>query len=80
VVLQGDVTSIISMNPRGGRLLRISAAFDRKIVQTKETLDEVKDREDRCRIVEKKYITSDRLSQDRQKKYQKLRAELQQAE
>lgn len=85
VVLQGDVTSIISMNPRERREiideLAGVAAFDRKIVQAKETLDEVKDREDRCRIVEKELITQrDRLSQDRLKaeKYQKLRAELQQ--
>jgi len=45
------------MNPRERREiideLAGVAAFDRKIVQTKETLDEVKDREDRCRIVEK---------------------------
>jgi chromosome segregation protein len=85
VVLQGDVTSIISMNPRERREiideLAGVAAFDRKIVQAKETLDEVKDREDRCHIVEKELITQrDRLSQDRLKaeKYQKLRAELQQ--
>ena len=84
VVLQGDVTSIISMNSRERRLiideLAGVAAFDRKIVQAKDTLDEVKEKEDRCRIVEKELITQrDRLSQDRLKaeKYQKLRAELQ---
>lgn len=84
VVLQGDVTSIISMNSRERREiideLAGVAAFDRKIVQAKDTLDEVKEREDRCRIVEKELITQrDRLSQDRLKaeKYQKLRAELQ---
>ena len=84
VVLQGDVTSIISMNSRERREiideLAGVTAFDRKIVQAKDTLDEVKDREDRCRIVEKELITQrDRLSQDRLKaeKYQKLRAELQ---
>jgi len=85
VVLQGDVTSIISMNSRERREiideLAGVATFDRKIVLAKETLDEVKDREDRCRIVEKELITQrDRLFQDRTKaeKYQKLRAELQQ--
>ncbi len=85
VVLQGDVTSIISMNPRERREiideLAGVAAFDRKIVQAKETLDEVKEREDRCRIVENELIAQrDRLSQDRTKaeKYQKLRVELQQ--
>jgi len=85
VVLQGDVTSIISMNSRERREiideLAGVATFDRKIVQAKETLDEVKEREDRCRIVEKELIAQrDRLAQDRTKaeKYQKLRAELQQ--
>jgi len=33
----------------------------------KETLDEVKDREDRCHIVEKELITQRDLSQDRLK-------------
>lgn len=85
VVLQGDVTSIISMNSRERREiideLAGVAAFDRKIAQAKETLDEVKEREDRCRIVEKELIAQrERLSLDRLKaeKYQKLRAELQQ--
>lgn len=84
VVLQGDVTSIISMNSRERREiideLAGVAAFDRKIVQTKQTLDSVKEREDSCRIIEKELIAQrDRLSQDRLKaeKYQKLRAELQ---
>ena len=85
VVLQGDVTSIISMNPRERREiideLAGVATFDRKIVQAKGTLDEVKGREDSCRIVEKELIAQrDRLSQDRLKaeKYQKLRVELHQ--
>ncbi|MBW4574056.1 MAG: chromosome segregation protein SMC [Aphanothece sp. CMT-3BRIN-NPC111] len=84
VVLQGDVTSIISMNSRERREiideLAGVAAFDRKIVQAKETLEAVKEREDKCRIVEVELIAQrDRLSQDRVKaeKYQKLRAELQ---
>ncbi len=83
VVLQGDVTSIISMNPRERREiideLAGVATFDRKITQAKETLDEVKDREDSCRIVERELIAQrDRLSQDRIKaeRYQKLRVEL----
>ncbi|MBD1836248.1 chromosome segregation protein SMC [Cyanobacteria bacterium FACHB-472] len=87
VVLQGDVTGIISMNPRERREiideLAGVAAFDRKIVQAKETLDSVKEREDSCRIVEAELIAQrDRLSQDRIKaeKYQKLRAELHQKE
>ena len=85
VVLQGDVTGIISMNPRARREiideLAGVAAFDRKIVQTRKTLDEVKEREDRCRIVESELIAQrDRLANDRIKaeKYQKLKLALQQ--
>ncbi len=84
VVLQGDVTSIISMNSRDRREiideLAGVAAFDRKIVQTKETLAQVKEREDDCRIIEQELITQrDRLAADRIKaeKYQQLRAEIQ---
>ena len=84
VVLQGDVTSIISMNSRERREiideLAGVAAFDRKIVQTKETLTQVKQREDDCRIIEQELIAQrDRLASDRIKaeKYQKLRAEIQ---
>jgi len=84
VVLQGDVTRIISMNPRERREiideLAGVAAFDRKINQAKEKLDAVKDREDKYRIVEQELIAQrDRLAQDRIKaeKYKKLRQELQ---
>ncbi len=84
VVLQGDVTRIISMNPRERREiideLAGVASFDRKIVQAREKLDAVKDREDKYRIVERELIDQrDRLSQDRAKaeKYKKLRAEMQ---
>lgn len=83
VVLQGDVTRIISMNPRERREiideLAGVASFDRKIVQAREKLDAVKDREDRYRIVERELMDQrDRLSQDRTKaeKYKKLRAEM----
>jgi len=82
VVLQGDVTSIISMNARERREiideLAGVAAFDRKINQAKKTLEEVKDKEDSCRIIETELTAQcDRLSQDKAKaeKYQKLRAE-----
>ncbi|MDH6061576.1 chromosome segregation protein SMC [Chrysosporum bergii ANA360D] len=82
VVLQGDVTSIISMNARERReiideLAGVSA-YDRKITQAKKTLDEVKDKEDSCRIIERELTHQrDRLSQDRGKaeKYQRLRTE-----
>lgn len=83
VVLQGDVTAIISMNSKDRRAiideLAGVAAFDRKIAQAKSKLDEVKEREDRCRIVEQELIRSrERLDKDRVKaeKYQKLRTEL----
>ncbi|MBD2462673.1 chromosome segregation protein SMC [Oscillatoria sp. FACHB-1407] len=84
VVLQGDVTSIISMHPRERREiideLAGVAAFDRKISQAKEKLDAVKEREEKFRIVEKELIAQrDRLAQDRLKaeKYQRLRGEFQ---
>jgi chromosome segregation protein len=84
VVLQGDVTGIISMNAQQRREiideLAGVAAFDRKITQAKETLNQVKDKEDSCRIIESELIAQrDRLSQDRAKaeKYQKLRTEFQ---
>lgn len=83
VVLQGDVTSIISMNPRERREiideLAGVAAFDRKIALAKEKLEQVKETEERNRIVEQELRAQlERLSQDRAKaeKYQKLRAEL----
>jgi chromosome segregation protein len=84
VVLQGDVTSIISMNPRERREiideLAGVGAFDRKIHQAKDKLDAVKEREEKFRIVEKELIAQrDRLAQDRLKaeKYQRLKLELQ---
>lgn len=84
VVLQGDVTGIISMNPRERRQiideLAGVAAFDRKINQAKEKLEAVKEHEERFQIVERELIIQrDRLAQDRVKaeKYQKLRTRLQ---
>ncbi|ASC73847.1 chromosome segregation protein SMC [Halomicronema hongdechloris C2206] len=84
VVLQGDVTSIISMNSRERREiideLAGVAAFDRKIDQARGKLDAVKDQEERFRIVERELISQrDRLDQDRRKaeKYQQLRETLQ---
>ena len=82
VVLQGDVTSIISMNARERREiideLAGVAAFDRKINQAKGTLEEVKEKEDSCRIIETELTAQcERLAQDKAKaeKYQKLRTE-----
>ncbi|MBD2081669.1 chromosome segregation protein SMC [Leptolyngbya sp. FACHB-17] len=84
VVLQGDVTRIISMNGRERREiideLAGVASFDRKINQAKDKLDAVKDQEDKFHIVERELIEQrDRLAQDRIKaeKYKKLRSELQ---
>lgn len=84
VVLQGDVTSIISMNSRQRREIIDELAgvadFDRKIAQATEKLDRVKEREDRFRIVENELIQQrDRLERDRihAEKYQKLRQALQ---
>ena len=82
VVLQGDVTSIISMNARERREiideLAGVATYDRKIIQARSTLDEVKDKEDSCRIIQTELsIQCDRLSQDKAKaeKYQLLKIE-----
>jgi len=83
VVLQGDVTGVISMNSRDRREIIDELAgvgeFDRKITNAKEKLDEVKAQEDRFRIVEQELIaTQEKLKGDRIKaeKYQKLRQEL----
>ncbi|MGB3788648.1 MAG: AAA family ATPase, partial [Phormidesmis sp.] len=84
VVLQGDVTSIISMNARERREIIDEmagvASFDRKINQAKSKLDVVKDREERFRIVETELIAQlERLDQDRKKaeKYKQIKATLQ---
>lgn len=87
VVLQGDVTSIISMNAKARREIIDELAgvadFDRKIAQAREKLDTVKEREERFRIVEQELIQQrDRLQRDRlqAEKYQALRLELQERE
>ncbi|MEL6777208.1 MAG: chromosome segregation protein SMC [Cyanobacteria bacterium J06597_16] len=84
VVLQGDVTSIISMNARERREiideLAGVASFDRKINQAKNKLDVVKDREERFRIVETELTDQlERLDQDRKKaeKYKQIKSTLQ---
>ncbi|TAF50647.1 MAG: chromosome segregation protein SMC, partial [Oscillatoriales cyanobacterium] len=82
VVLQGDVTSIISMNLRERREiideLAGVAAFDRKIEQAKRKFEAVQEREDQCRIVERELVAQrDKLAADRIKaeKYQALKAD-----
>jgi chromosome segregation protein len=81
VVLQGDVTSIISMNSKERRQiideLAGVAEFDRKIEQTRETLESVKEREERCQIIEQELKHNlEKLASDRIKaeKYQTLKA------
>ncbi|MEO0947616.1 MAG: chromosome segregation protein SMC, partial [Cyanobacteria bacterium J06641_5] len=84
VVLQGDVTRIITMNTRERREivdeLAGVAAFDRKIDRAKLTLENVREREDRCRILEDELLRHrDRAASEAKKaeKYQKLKAQLQ---
>jgi len=84
VVLQGDVTRIISMNSRERREiideLAGVAAFDRKIDQARRTLEKVKDREEHCHIIEQELIAArDRLAADRVKaeKYRRLKLQVQ---
>ena len=83
VVLQGDVTRIITMNSRERREiideLAGVAQFDRKIAQTKSTLDDVKEREEKCHIIQQELIdNSAKLKEDSQKaaKYQVLKAQI----
>ncbi|MEM8830883.1 MAG: chromosome segregation protein SMC [Cyanobacteria bacterium P01_G01_bin.19] len=84
VVLQGDVTSIITMNSRERREiideLAGVAAFDRKISQTRKTLDKVQEREEKCHIIAQELVANrDRLAADRVKaeKYRKLKEKVQ---
>ncbi|HIK36730.1 MAG: chromosome segregation protein SMC [Geminocystis sp.] len=84
IVLQGDVTRIITMNSRERREiideLAGVAEFDRKIEQTLVTLDVVKDKQETCRILQEELVqNSIRLKQDAEKaaKYQKLKTEIQ---
>ena len=84
VVLQGDVTRIISMNSRERREiideLAGVGAFDRKIEQARKTLEKVREREEHCQIIEQELVsTRDRLAADRVKaeKYRKLKEQLQ---
>lgn len=83
VVLQGDVTRIITMNARERREiideLAGVAEFDRKIGRVRQTLEEVKEREERCHIIEEELARSlEKLAADRTKaeKYQKLKEKI----
>ncbi len=84
VVLQGDVTRIITMNSRERRHiideLAGVAEFDRKIEQVKQTLASVREREERCEIIKEELTRNcERLAADRIKaeKYQKLKLQFQ---
>ena len=84
VVMQGDVTRIVSMSARDRRgiidELAGVALFDSRIEQTRRKLDDVQEREERCRIVEGELETSrTRLERDcqRARLYQELRQKVQ---
>jgi chromosome segregation protein len=83
VVMQGDVTRIVSMSAKERRgiidELAGVALFDSRIEQSRGKLDEVHDRQERCRIVEQELLSSrQRLERDcaRARAYQELRERL----
>jgi len=72
VVMQGDVTRIVSMSNKDRRGLIDELAgvalFDSRIDQTRTKLDDVYERQERCRIVEQELILSkQRLRKDCEK-------------
>ncbi|WP_225322946.1 chromosome segregation protein SMC [Synechococcus sp. RSCCF101] len=84
VVMQGDVTRIVSMGSRERRGLIDELAgvalFDARIEQSRGKLDEVQERQDRCRIVEQELLSArQRLERDcaKARSYQALREQLQ---
>ena len=84
VVMQGDVTRIVTMSARERRgiidELAGVALFDRRIEQTRSKLDEVQQRQERCAIVEQELLVSrQKLERDcaRARSYQELRHRLQ---
>ncbi len=84
VVMQGDVTRIVSMSNRERRSLIDELAgvglFDRRIEQTRSKLEDVSDRQERCRIVEQELLASKhRLERDcsKARTYQQLKTKLQ---
>lgn len=84
VVMQGDVTRIVSMGAKDRRgiieELAGVALFDSRIDQARSKLEEVQEREERCRIVEGELQASrNRLERDcqRARLYQELRLKLQ---
>ena len=84
VVMQGDVTRIVSMSNRDRRGLIDELAgvalFDTRIEQSRRKLDDVQERQERCRIVEQELLaTRARLEKDcaKARAYQELREQLQ---
>ena len=84
VVMQGDVTRIVSMSNRDRRSLIDELAgvalFDSRIDQTKRKLDDVQERQERCRIIEQELLASrQRLEKDcaKARQYQELRERMQ---
>ena len=85
VVMQGDVTRIVSMSARDRRQiideLAGVALFDRRIEQSRGKLDAVRQTEERCRIVRQELLTArQKLERDcaRTRTYQDLRQRLHQ--
>ncbi|MFN7230007.1 MAG: chromosome segregation protein SMC [Synechococcaceae cyanobacterium] len=83
VVMQGDVTRIVSMSARDRRgiidELAGVALFDSRIEQSRAKLDEVQDRQERCRIVEQELLAGrQKLEKEcsRARTYQALRQQL----
>ena len=84
VVMQGDVTRIVSMSARDRRgiidELAGVALFDSRIDQSRAKLEEVQERQERCRIVEQELLASrQKLERDcaKARTYQELRQRLQ---
>ncbi|MEJ6584257.1 MAG: chromosome segregation protein SMC [Synechococcus sp. ChBW.bin.23] len=84
VVMQGDVTRIVSMSNRDRRGLIDELAgvalFDTRIEQSRRKLDDVQERQDRCRIVEQELLAArQRLEKDcaKARAYQDLRDQVQ---
>ncbi|MGB5133761.1 MAG: AAA family ATPase, partial [Prochlorococcaceae cyanobacterium] len=84
VVMQGDVTRIVSMGARDRRAiideLAGVALFDSRIEQSRAKLEEVQDRQERCAIVQQELLAArQKLERDcaRARTYQELRARLQ---
>ncbi len=80
VVMQGDVTRIVSMGARDRRAiideLAGVALFDSRIEQTRGKLDEVQERQERCAIVQQELLASrQKLERDcaKARTYQELR-------